>query len=1241
LVSLTINGNDVKASPDMTILQVCREQNIDNIPTLCYDDKLPPFGSCFLCVVEIEGQKKMFPSCSTKVAEGMKIHTRSDKVVRTRKTCLELLVSDHYADCFGPCRLACPADVDIQGYMSLIHLGKFKEAVALIKEKNPLPSVCGRVCTRKCEVNCRRSQVDSPVGIDFLKRYASDQDMIGEMWQPEKKPNNQVPIAIVGGGPAGLTCAYYLAIEGYKPTIFEANPHMGGMLRYGIPEYRLPKEVLDKEISWITDLGVEVKTNIALGKDFTVDGLFKDGFKAVFVSLGAQIGKPMRVENEDVEGVLSGVEFLKQVEMKTNPDVKGRVVVVGGGNTAIDAARTSLRLGADEVVLLYRRTRNEMPANEMEIVAAEEEGVKMEFLAAPVRVNVENNRAVSIECNRMELGEPDDSGRRRPVKVEGSEHNVEADWIISAIGQEPDLHGVDDDEKIAVTRWKTIEAKEGTFDTDRPGVFAGGDVVTGPADAIDAIAAGRMAARAIEKYIETGITEPLTNRFESRRDNFHKITASDLPDIAHSKRHHMPEMGATERIHTFKEVESGYTDQMAIEESARCAECGCDVGLSCTLQDYCTEYGVDQSRFGGAFNRYKVDTRHPFIKIDSNKCIRCGRCIGVCSDILNVSALGFVNRGFRTIVKPALEKALHETNCVSCGNCIDVCPTGALVEKMPFGRSGPWKMDSVFNVCNYCSVGCNITLKVKSSDLFFVVGAPPDMGPNQGELCARGRFGYQHYLDGSRLTQPMVRKGDKLVKASWDEAFAKIKEGFKHVYEQSGRESVLVSASPKLSNEELYQAGKLARYSIGTNNLASFYKLINGADYHALDAMLGHTRSTVSAEDIEKADLFIVVGGNPCQDNPVLGWQIKRRMRQGTEAIVVNSAKIDMVRYAAAWADTRRGTATHLLNGVMAELIRDGKVNNEFIKDNTMHFEQVKQDLLKIDLEETAAVTGVAPRTIKRIVELLSDPNKRVVVVFNIDSRIDRSSNDLKALATLMLMLGKIGVEGSGLALLSNQSNLTGMALAGFDNLLLPGGASISESGVSETSRVWQSDLNTMLANPDTNFETLMQNDKIRAAIIMGENPAAEPKYDALIEKLDFLVVCDMFKTESLQKADVFLPLSSYLETEGHMTNWAGTQQRSNPIGEPLNGMNNLEIIHKLSRVLGQEIQSYLFADVVGELDLLRKNIGASIGTTFVTEDGKAHFGLYSSDTSPTSAFVPEAVELDARIVDRLRLTEA
>ncbi|MCK4632583.1 MAG: FAD-dependent oxidoreductase, partial [candidate division Zixibacteria bacterium] len=554
MVKLTINGKEIQASPTQTILQVCHDQKIDQIPTLCYDPKLPPFGSCFLCIVEAEGQKKLFPACSTKVAEGMNIQTRSEKVLKARKTCLELLLSDHYADCFGPCRLSCPADVDIQGYMSLIHLGKFTEAIALIKETNPFPSMCGRVCTRKCEINCRRAITDTPVGIDFLKRYAADQDMIGEMWQPEVKPDNGHQVAIIGGGPAGLTCAYYLIIEGYRPTIFEALPKPGGMLRYGIPEYRLPKDVLDKEINWILDLGIELKTGQMLGRDFSLDELFNKGFEAVFVGLGAQVGKPMRVEGEEVDGVLSGVEFLQQVEMKTNPDIKGRVVVVGGGNTAIDAARTSLRLGADEVILLYRRTRKEMPANEMEIVAAEEEGINMEFLAAPVQVHAEDGRMKSIECLRMQLGEPDDSGRRRPVKIEGSEYRLEADWIISAIGQEPDLNGVDDDNTIQTTRWKTIEAKPETFHTDRPGVFAGGDVVTGPADAIDAIAAGRIAAKAVDRYIRTSVTEPLNSRFESKRDNFHKITSEDLPEMDSSlnKRHHMPELEVADRISNFR-----------------------------------------------------------------------------------------------------------------------------------------------------------------------------------------------------------------------------------------------------------------------------------------------------------------------------------------------------------------------------------------------------------------------------------------------------------------------------------------------------------------------------------------------------------------------------------------------------------------------------------------------------------------------------------------------------------------
>ncbi len=1242
MVTLTINGQTVTASPDKTILTVCKEQGLDTIPTLCYDDKLPPFGSCFLCVVEVQGASRLFPACSTRVAEGMVIQTRSDKVRAARKTCLELLLSDHYADCFGPCRLNCPADIDIQGYMSLISMGKFTEAVELIKEKNPLPSVCGRVCTRKCELNCRRNLLDEPVGIDFLKRYASDLDMATGMWTPEVKPKNGKQVAIVGGGPAGLTAADYLELQGYEPTIYEALPELGGMLRYGIPEYRLPKEVLDKEINWITNLGVDVHLGTKLGRDFSIDDLFTRGFKSVFVGLGAQVGKPMQVENEDVAGVLSGVEFLQQVQLKTNPPVRGRVVVVGGGNTAIDAARTSLRLGADEVVLLYRRTRNEMPANMVEIEAAEHEGVRMEFLAAPVRVNAENDRLVSMQCIRMELGEPDASGRRRPVEVPNSEYTLQCDWVISAIGQEPDLTGVTGDEQLKVTKWKTIVAKEGTFDTARPGVFSGGDVVTGPADAIDAIAAGKKAADAIIAFIERGEVHPLTQRFESKRDNFHKLTEKDLPPIERSHQHHAPERPVELRVKDFNEVEMAYDDRTAIEEALRCAECGCDVGLACQLQDYCTEYGVDQTRFVGEFNRYKVDNRHPFIRIDSNKCIRCGRCVGTCSEILNVSALGFVNRGFRTIIKPALDKALHETNCVACGNCIDVCPTGALVDKMPYKRSGPWKMDAVFNVCNYCSVGCNVTLRVKTPDIFFVTGAAPDAEPNRGELCVRGRFGYQHYLDGTRQTRPMVRKGGELVDVSWDEAFAAVERGMKKAIEDHGSDTILVSASPKLTDEELYLAGKFARAYVGTNNIASFHHLVNEADYHALDDMLGATVSTVGVDDVQNADVYLFLGGNPTAENPVLGWQMKRRMRHGAQAIVINSARIDLVPHATVWADPRRGTATVLLDGVLSELIRRGAINREFIANRTDHFDRLLQHLDAVDLEDVSSVTGVAEDTIRDIATLLADPSKRVVAWYNLDSRIDRATNDLRALATLLLALGKIGVPGSGLALMSSQCNHTGMLAAGFDPKLLPGGALPANAAASsKVAELWGVDTHALFGGHS--LARKIREDRVRAAFVLGENPAVTEQFGGFIRNLEFLVVADLFLTETGQNADVFLPLSTYLETDGHLTNWCGMRQQINPIGEPVNGLRSADIIARLASIIAGRDGIGLIPDAFRELAAFEACSGFSgrLDGGFVTPDRKAQFIPYSDQVIATPATAPHVLEIDARMAGRVKQIKA
>lgn len=1239
MVELTINGRPISASPDHTILQVCRDQGLDNIPTLCYDPKLPPFGSCFLCVVELEGQSRLFPACSTKVSAGMKIQTRSEKVVRARKTCLELLLSDHYADCFGPCRLNCPADVDIQGYMSLINLGKFKEAIALIKEKNPLPSVCGRVCTRKCEINCRRTMADGAVGIDFLKRYAADQDMIGKMWTPEVRPDNGIPIAIVGSGPAGLTAAYYLALEGYRPTIYESLPDPGGMLRYGIPEYRLPKEVLDKEINWILDLGVELHTNRTLGKHFQIDDLFKQGFKAVFVALGAQVGKPMQVENEEAEGILSGVEFLRQVELRTNPKIGGRVVVVGGGNTAIDAARTSLRLGAREVILLYRRTRAEMPANNVEIEAALHEGVVMEFLAAPLKVLAEEGRMKSLECIRMELGEPDSSGRRRPVEIKGSQYHLECDWVISAIGQEADLDGVAEG-KLKVTKWKTITARQGTFDTDRPGVFAGGDVVTGPADAIDAIAAGRMAARAIDRFVKSGKVEPFVDRFESRRDNFQKITRTDLPQLYEESRHHPKEIPAAQRIRTFEEVEMAFDEHDAFEESLRCAECGCDVGLACTLQDYGTEYGVDQNRFIGAFNKYKVDSRHPFIKLDANKCIRCGRCVMTCSEILNVSALGFVNRGFRTVVKPALDKALHETNCVACGNCIDVCPTGAIVEKMPFRRSGPWKMDSHYHVCNYCSVGCNVTLKVKTPDLFFVAGASPELGPNRGELCVRGRFGYQHYLDGSRVTKPMIRRGDQLVSCSWKEAFAAVRDGLKRVTDSHSPQSVMVTGSPKLTTEELYLLGVLSRAAIGTNAIGSFHQVMTDADYHSLDSMFGATMSTADEEDVAKADLYLIVGGNPTSDNPVLGWQMKRRMKQGAASIVVNSAEIDLTEYATVWGDARRGTATVLLSGISAELLRRGAFDQKYIAERTAGFDSIRDWLGKFSAENVAAVTGVNPDRIRQAADLLADPSKKVVAWYNTDSRADRAPHDLRALATLMLLLGKVGTPGSGLAIVSSQCNQIGMSQAGFDRLLLPSGLPHTNPALRvELSRVWRTDLNSILADTSPLLPRLKA-DRLRAALVFGENPAASPDLNPLIQRLEFLVVADLFMTDTARAANVFLPLSSYMETRGHFTNWSGLKQELLPIGDSPTYLTTIEMIQKLSDTLGHHIPINSFDELTSELAFIQQQSGwdGRINGSFPTSDGKARFVPYTDQVLVTSAEMTHVLEIDSRMASRMKL---
>jgi len=461
-----------------------------------------------------------------------------------------------------PCKHACPAGIDVPRYVALIAEGKFAEAVAVIREKVPFPGVLGRVCVHPCEEACRRGQINEPIAIKSLKRFAADHD--AGIWRQNSKvrPPTGKRAAIVGSGPAGLTAAYYLAKLGHKVTVFEALAEPGGMMRVGIPEYRLPKKILRAEIAEIENVGVDIKVDT---KVESLDKLLKDGYHAVLLALGAHNGIKMRVEGEEGPGVIDCVSFLRDVSFGKVVRLGNRVAVVGGGNAAIDASRVALRLGAKEVTIIYRRTRAEMPASAEEIEDAIEEGVKINFLAAPSKVSRENGM-VRMECIRMQLGEPDASGRRRPEPIEGSEFVMEFDTIIAAIGQRPDIPA---EFTLQTGRGNTLVVDSNTLTTNREGIFAAGDVVSGPDAVIGAIAGGRKAAEAIDKYLGgNGIIDEMLVKPEE----LIPYLGHD-EDFAYSPRARMPRLPVGQQLDNFSEIELGFSEETAIAEAERCLKC--------------------------------------------------------------------------------------------------------------------------------------------------------------------------------------------------------------------------------------------------------------------------------------------------------------------------------------------------------------------------------------------------------------------------------------------------------------------------------------------------------------------------------------------------------------------------------------------------------------------------------------------------------------------------------------------
>ncbi|MCX6287000.1 MAG: molybdopterin-dependent oxidoreductase [Bacteroidetes bacterium] len=1171
-LNIVLNGIIVKGYPGETILDLARRCEID-IPTLCNDDRLEPFTSCYVCVVEVEGLRGHQPACSTKLTEGMKIITDNEGIRKSRKMALELMLSNHYADCLGPCKQTCPAGVDVQGYISLIEKGMYSDAVALIKETNPLPAICGRVCVRPCESECRRNFLDegAPVGIDYLKRYASDHDLESpEKYKPAVKKSTGKKIAVIGAGPGGLSVGHFMQIEGHQVDIYEAAPKSGGWLRYGIPEYRLPNDILDKEVENITDLGVNIYYNKKFGDNLSYKEI-KAKYDALVLTIGSQKGTGVGCEGDDAGNVYSGIDFLKNMEVTGQRyNFKGRTIaVVGGGNTAMDCCRTSIRCAADKVYVIYRRTEKEMPANPIEIHESKLEGVEYMFLTLPKRINKNANGEVdSITCIKMELGEPDASGRRRPVPIENSDFDLKVDYVLAAIGQKTDVNFIDDINmyadggKLQINKWGDLDADKNTLQTGIPSVFAAGDGVTGPATIIEAIAQARIASNSAHQYIMGLPIAPLKKPFTSKRDNFKKQVAQDYLDkFATQLREEMPTLPAEGRMN-FSEVELGYSGaEVAHHETQRCLECGCTAFFNCDLQKHSSDYNAQQKYFEGEFREYRIDIRHPYIEIDNNKCILCARCVRICREVVGANALGLINRGFDTYVAPSMGDALQDTPCESCGMCISTCPTGAITENVIF-KPGPVKTRTVDSICTYCSVGCAINLHTVKGFIFGVSGRKGLVNAD-GNICRYAKFGYNYLNDTSRITTPLLKANGKFEKISFEKAFGLIKEKISGV--NPGDNAFFGGA--RLTNEEMYLIHKLARLAVKTNNVGSFHYLGRGESYRK------NCENNVPFGEIKNASLICYIGTEINRDHAVAGFmaQNAHHMKK-TPQLLITVKESNSLSHKVN-QELKIKSYYHFVKAVNHYILSKGLENALFLRDRVEGFEEYKKQLLVLNFNELLKEAGLSYEELEVFAELYNREMNAVILF----SEKEISGATSKELFNLALITGKLGKTASGLISIREKNNSQGLFDMGLSPHYGVGGQELADTGyITRLKDKWKAN---ELASQETEcLHGRIQDGKLKNLFIFGEDPvgcAIDKAYvDSLFKPTEFLVVQDYFMTETAAKADLILPASLPAESGGSYTNSQKVIQQFQAAIKPKVELTNMQQLGEILVTFGHKVSS-------------------------------------------------------------------
>jgi len=936
----------------------------------------------------------------------------------------------------------------------------------------------------------------------------------------------------------------------------------------------------------------------------------------------------MRIEGEDSPGVLSGIGFLKDTALGNKVALGDKVVVIGGGNTAVDVARTALRLGVKEVTIAYRRSRDEMPANKEEVEQAEEEGVRIQILTAPVNVSACTGETTgSMECIKMVLGEPEDSGRRRPVPVAGSEFTMKVDTVIAAIGQTLDAAGLDEDGRVEFNKRGYITANNETMETSVAGVFSGGDCTSGPATVVEALAAGRRAAASIGQYLNGEPITPEAVPYNCGKGELEDIDLSEYDDVKRIPRAEMAVLDPEERKKNFDQIELGLTEEMVKQEAERCLACGCQDVYQCKLRQLATEYQADDAHYAGRKRHLRIEeNEHPFILKDPNKCVLCGRCVRICDEVMGVGAWGFTNRGFETKVEPALGMPLCETTCVSCGQCVSTCPTGALTPKTHLPKSGPWELDTVSTVCPYCGIGCNLELGTVE-DKIVTVTSPVNSVVNDGNLCKKGSYNHICFGNLKRLQTPLIKQNGELVEASWKKAIALASEGLRQIREKGGGERLSVLVSPKMTNEECYLSQKLARVALGTNNIGSLSVTELSEE---LARSLGQNASTCSYNDIPKSDLILAFGSDLDEDYPIIGLEVRKAVARGSKLITFNLRPTRLDSLAKATVKVNPKTSTALLRAMLNYLISYGLVDHDFIRSQTTGFQSLAREMRKYPLEKITNALWVKPAKIIDTIHLYLRAQRPVIIV-DADTI---TPADLILITNLALITGNVGRSGAGIIVLRSAGNAQGLIDMGVNPDYLPGQQPITEPAVREAvEAVWSRPLPAVGGRDAIGIIEGIEKGEIQGVLVLGGD-ATGTIGNAIFEVPIFSVLVDTVLPEKPPYPDVVLPGATFAESEGTYTNCERRIQRLHRAVRPPGGESNWEIMVALSNSLDYPMKYRTVSGIEREIarlvPILKTGKGGGypkegtqwpflIKGKFDFEDGLARLRLVESEDYQTS----------------------